>query len=53
MLKKLIEKVFGPFCKCLEVSSVINVNPISEGHCDEHPKFKHRCEKCQQAVQGV
>jgi len=52
MLKKLFEKIFGKFCRCLETPIAPDDAFVSKGHCDHHPKFKHRCPKCQQTIKG-
>ena len=50
MFKKLIEKFFGKFCRCLETPIAPENAFAAKGFCDEHPKFKHRCEKCKEAI---
>ena len=52
MIKKLFEKIFGKFCRCLETPIAPDDAFVSKGHCDHHPKFKHRCPKCQQTIKG-
>jgi hypothetical protein len=52
MIKKLIEKFFGKFCRCLETPIAPDVRICAKVFCDEHPKFKHRCPKCQETIKG-
>ena len=52
MFKKLIEKFFGKFCRCLETPKAFDVAFVPKAFCDEHPKFKHRCPKCQETIKG-
>ena len=52
MLKKLFEKFFGKFCRCLETPKAFDVAFVPKGFCDEHSKFKHRCQKCQETIKG-
>ena len=28
------------------------IEEVKNNHCDDHPKFKHRCPKCQETVNG-
>ena len=52
MFKKLIEKFYGKFCRCLETPIAPENTFAAKGFCDEHSKFKHRCPKCQQTIKG-
>ena len=28
------------------------IEEFKKNHCDDHPKFKHRCPKCQETLNG-
>jgi|TARA_R110000803_G_scaffold70438_1_gene133381 hypothetical protein len=45
-----IKKLLG-FKKELSVSSIVK-KVIKSGHCNNHPKYKHRCPDCIGAVNG-
>ena len=55
MIKKLIEKIFGKFCKCEEVDEHITMytevpEPEIKVVCEKHPSsYKKTCPGCREA----
>jgi hypothetical protein len=52
MIKKLFKNFFDKFCGRLETPIAPDNAFVSKGYCDDHPKFKHRCSKCQDSLNG-
>ena len=55
MIKKLIEKIFGRFCKCEEDEHITMYTEVPKSEikvvCEKHPDtYKKQCPSCRRAV---